>query len=339
VDASREPEGNGMQRREFITLVGGAAAAWPLVATAQQQPAIPIVGHLSSRSPEDAAHLLPAFLDGLAQRGYAAGKNVSIEYRWGRGQYDRLPALATELSQLPLSVLVATGGEPAAHAASAATKTIPIVYLIGGDPVKQGLAASLSHPGGNATGLTLLTALLEPKRFGLLRELVPAAATVGVLSNPNFLPAEAALLDVQKAAQAVGVQVEIFRARTDDEVDAAFAAISRQRLGALAVTADPFFDTRRDKIVALAARYAVPTMYHFREYALAGGLMSYGVDNVAAYRQVGMYAGQILGGSNPSQLPVMQASKFLFVVNLKTAKTLGIKISDNLLSLADEVVE
>jgi len=327
-----------MRRREFITLVGGAAAAWPAVARAQQQ-ANPILGYLSARSPEDTRHLLPSFLDGLAQRGYADGKTVSIEYRWGRGRYDRLPALAAELIQLPLSVLVASGGEPAAHAAAAATKTIPIVYLIGGDPVKQGLAASLGQPGGNATGVTLLTALLEPKRFGLLRELVPAATTVGVLSNPDFLPAEAALLDVQKAAQAVGVQVRIFRARTEDELDAAFAGISQQRLAALAVAADPFFDTRREKIVGLASRYAVPTMYHFREYAEAGGLISYGIDNVAAYRQVGVYAGQILSGSKPSELPVMQATKFLLVINMKTAKTLGVKISDNLLSLADEVVE
>ena len=328
-----------MRRREFITLVGGAAAAWPVVARAQQQPAIPILGYLNTRSPEDTQHLLPAFLDGLAQRGYVDGQNVSIEYRWGRGRYDRLPALAAELIRLPLSVLVASGGEPAALAVAAATKTVPIVYLIGGDPVKQGLAASLNQPGGNATGITLLTALLEPKRFGLLRELVPAAATVGVLSNPDFPPAEAALLDVQKAAQTVGVQVQVFSARTEDEIDAAFVSISQQRVAALTVAGDPFFDTRREKIVALAARYAVPTMYHFREYALAGGLMSYGIDNVAAYRQQGVYAGQILSGSKPSELPVMQATKFLLVINLKTAKVLGLKISDNLLSLADEVVE
>jgi putative ABC transport system substrate-binding protein len=327
-----------MRRREFITLVGTAATAWPVVARAQQ-PAIPILGYLSTRSPEDTEHLLPAFLSGLAQNGYVDGKTVTIEYRWARGQYDRLPALAAELIRLPLSILVASGGEPSALAAAAATKTIPIVYLIGGDPVKQGLAASLSQPGGNATGVTLLTALLEPKRFGLLRELVPAAATVGVLLNPDFAPSEAALLDVQKAAQAVGVQIQVFRARNEGEVDAAFASISQQRLDALAITADPFFDTRREKLVALAARYAVPTMYHFREYALAGGLMSYGIDNVAAYRQQGLYAGQILNGSKPSELPVMQATKFLLVINMKTAKTLGVKISDNLLSLADEVVE
>ena len=328
-----------MRRREFITLVGGAAATWPVAARAQQQPAVPILGYLSARSPEDTAHLTPAFLDGLARGGYVDGKNVSIEYRWARGSYDRLPTLAAELTQLPLSVLVASGGEPSAHAAASASKTVPIVYLIGGDPVKQGLAASLSKPGGNATGVTLLTAMLEPKRFGLLRELVPGAATVGVLLNPDFLPAEAALLDVQKAAQAVGVQIQVFRARTEDEIDAAFAGIAQQRLGALAITADPFFDTRREKLVALAARYAVPAIYHFREYALAGGLISYGIDNVAAYRQVGVYAGHILNGAKPAELPVMQATKFSLVINMKTAKTLGVKISDNLLSLADEVVE
>jgi putative ABC transport system substrate-binding protein len=206
-------------------------------------------------------------------------------------------------------------------------------------PVKQGLAVSLSRPGGNATGITLLTALLEPKRFGLLRELVPGAATIGVLLNPNFPPAEAALLDVQKAARAVGVQIHVFRATTEDEIDTTFADISQHHLDALAIAADPFFDTRREKLVALAARYAVPTMYHFREYAVAGGLMSYGIDNVAAYHQQGVYAGQILNGSKPADLPVMQATKFLLVINLKTAKTLGVKISDNLLSLADEVIE
>jgi ABC-type uncharacterized transport system substrate-binding protein len=330
-------DGN-MRRREFITLVGGATAAWPVVARAQQ-PATPVLGYLSARSPEDTAHLLPAFLDGLAQGGYVDGKNLKIEYRWAHGQYDQLPALAAELVKQPLSVLVASGGEPSATAAVAITKTIPIVYLIGGDPVKQGLAASLSQPGGNATGITLLTVLLEPKRFGLLRELVPGATTVGVLLNPDFPPSQVALLDVQKAAEAVHVQIEVFRARTDDEIDAAFADISRRHLGALTVTADPYFDTRRERIVALAARYAVPAMYHFREYAVAGGLMSYGIDNVAAYRQQGVYAGQILNGAKPTELPVMQATKFLLVINMKTAKTLGVKISDNLLSLADEVVE
>src|ERR1700743_1838553 len=257
-----------MKRREFITLVGGAAAAWPVMARAQQ-PGKPVLGYLSTRSSEDTSHLVPAFLDGLAQGGYVDGKNVSIEYRWARGQYDKLPALASALIRLSPSILVATGGEPAALAVAAATKTIPIVYLVGGDPVKQGLAASLSQPGGNATGVTLLTSLLEPKRFGLLRELVPAAATVGVLLNPNYAPAEASLQDVRKAADAVGVQVQVFRAGTEDEIDAAFESVSRRHIGALSVIADPFFDTRRAKLVAAAARYAVPTMYHFREYALA----------------------------------------------------------------------
>jgi putative ABC transport system substrate-binding protein len=327
-----------MRRREFIGALGGAAVAWPVVARAQQ-PAMPVVGYLSSRSPEDTKHLLPAFIDGLAQSGYVDGQNVSIEYRWARGQYNLLPALAAELLRLPLSVLVASGGEPSALAATAATKTIPIVYLIGGDPVKEGLATSFSRPGGNATGITLLTAHLEPKRFGLFRELVPGAAMVGVLLNPNYPTAEPTLHDVQEAARAVGVQIQVFRASTDDEIDTAFAAISGQRLPALAIVSDPFFDTRREKLVALAARYRVPAMYHFREYAVAGGLMSYGSDNVAAYRQQGVYTGQILKGSKPSELPIMQATKFLLVINLRTAKALGIKISDNLLSLADEVVE
>jgi putative ABC transport system substrate-binding protein len=327
-----------MRRREFIMLVGGVAVSRPLVARAQS-PAVPVIGYLSTRSLEDTQHLLVAFRSGLAQSGYVEGQNVSIEYRWGLGQYDRLPALAAELVRRPLSVLATTGGEPSALAATAATKAIPIVFLVGGDPVKEGLVASFNRPGGNATGITLLTDLLEPKRFGLLHELVPSAATIGVLLNPKFPPAEPALRDVQAAARGVGVQTQVFRASTDDEIDAAFAGISQQHIPALATMADPFFDTRREKIVALAARNAVPTMYHYREYVLAGGLISYGIDFADAYRQAGVYTGQVLKGAKPAELPIMQATKFQLVINLKTAKALGIKISDNVLSLADEVIE
>jgi putative tryptophan/tyrosine transport system substrate-binding protein len=264
---------------------------------------------------------------------------VTIEYRWALGQYDRLPGMAAELVGRPVTVLAATGGEPAAFAAAGATPTIPIVYLIGGDPVKQGLAASFNRPGGNATGVTLLTNLLEPKRFSLLRDLMPGASFFGVLLNPKLPAAEPALRDVEAAAKTVGVQIQPFRASNDDEIDAAFEAIARAQLAALAIIADPFFDTRRQKLVALAAQYAIPTIYHFREYAQAGGLMSYGIDNANAYRQTGVYTGQVLKGAKPGDLPVMQETKFLLVINIKTAKALGIKISDNLLSLADEVIE
>ena len=326
-----------MRRREFVSLFGGTVAAWPLAVRAQQE--MLAIGYLSARSREDTQHLLAAFRNGLMQSGYVEGQNVSIEYRWALGQYDRLPALAEELVHRPISVLATTGGEPSALAAVAATKTIPIVYLVGGDPVKQGLAASFNRPGGNATGVTLLSNLLEPKRFGLLRELVPDAATIGVILNPKYPSKDFALREVQAAASGVGVQIQVFEASTDDEIDAAFAGISQQHLPALAIMADAFFDTRREKFVALAARNAVPAMYHYREYVLAGGLISYGIDFADSYRQAGVYTGQVLKGAKPAELPIMQATKFQLVINVKTAKALGIRISDNLLSLADEVIE
>jgi putative tryptophan/tyrosine transport system substrate-binding protein len=328
---------SGIRRREFITLLGGAAA-WPLAARAQQ-PTMPVIGYLSARSPDDTAHLVAAFHRGLGEGGFIEGQNVTIEYRWALGQYDRLPALAVELVRRPVAILATTGGEPAALAAKAATSTIPIVFLIGGDPLKLGLAASYNRPGGNATGMNILTATLEPKRLGLLREFVPQAATIGVLLNPKFQPAESQLRDLQDAAGAIGLKIHVLNAGTDRELDAVFETIAQQRIAALAVTADPFFDTRRDKLVALAARHAVPTIYHFREFAAAGGLMSYGIDSLATYRQVGVYVAQILKGDKPSDLPVVQPTKFEFVINLKTAKALGLKISDNLLLLADEVIE
>jgi ABC-type uncharacterized transport system substrate-binding protein len=331
-------EHEAMRRREFLGVLSGAAAAWPLGAHAQQS-AMPVIGYLSTRSLADTTHLLPAFRTGLAQSGYVEGQNVTIEYRWAFGQYDRLPGMAAELVRRPVTILAATGGEPAAFAATAATSTIPIVYLIGGDPVKEGLAASFNRPGGNATGVTLMTNSLEPKRLSMLRDLVPGASLIGILLNPNFPAAEPALRDVDAAAKTVGVLIQPFRASNDDEIDAAFEAIARAQLGALAITADPFFDTRRQKLVALAANYAIPTIYQFREYAQAGGLISYGIDNVHAYRQTGVYTGLVLKGAKPADLPIMQEAKFLCVINMKTARALGIKISDNLLSLADEVIE
>jgi putative tryptophan/tyrosine transport system substrate-binding protein len=300
---------------------------------------MPIIGYLSARSPEDTAKLLAAFKSGLAQSGFVEGQNTAIEYRCARGQYDQLPAMAAELVGRPVSLLATTGGEPAAFAASAATSIIPIVFTIGGDPVKEGLVASFSRPDGNATGITLLTNLLESKRFSLLRELVPPASTIAVLYNPKYSQSAQQLSDVRVAADAIDMKIEVLQASADGELDTAFEAISRGHFAALETIADPFFDTRSEKITALAARCAVPAMYHAREYVVAGGLMSYGIDFSEAYRQTGIYAGLILKGAKPADLPIMQATKFLMVINMKTARALGVKISDNLLSLADEVIE
>ena len=325
-----------MKRREFITLLGGAAATWPLATRAQQT--MPVIVYLSGRSAEDTTHLVAEFRRGLVEDGYVEGQNVAIQYRWALGQVDRLPALAAELAGRSVAILVATGGESAALAAKAATSTIPIVFSMG-DPVKAGLVASYNRPGGNATGINLLTQTLEPKRLGLLHELVPQAATIGFLLNPNFPSAEDQSKDMQEAARAIGLHIHVLRANTDREIEAAFETVAQDRIGALAVGASPFFDTRRNTLVALAARHAVPTMYHFREFAAAGGLMSYGIDPVDAYRQVGVYAGRILKGAKPADLPVLQPTKFEFVINLKTAKALSLEIPARLLSFVDEVIE
>jgi putative ABC transport system substrate-binding protein len=298
-----------------------------------------VIGLLSTRSPDESAHLVAAFRRGLGQNGYVEGQNLTVEYRWALGQYDRLPALAAELVGRPVTVLVSTGGEPSALAAKAATVTIPIVSTFTADPVERGLVASLNQPGGNVTGINLLIATIEAKRLGLLRDLVPQATTVGVLLNPNFPPAASQLRDAQEAVRTIGLELHVLRASTDREIDTAFASIAQQRIPALVVASDPFFITRRDKIVALATHHAVPAMYNIREYPMAGGLMSYGIDLTEAYRQVGVYAGRILKGAKPADLPVIQPTKFEFVINLKAAKVLGVKFSDNLLSLADEVIE
>jgi putative ABC transport system substrate-binding protein len=327
-----------MKRREVITLLGAATALWSL-STRAQQPAMPVIGYLSARSPEDTAHLVDAFRRGLREAGFVEGQNVTVEYRWALGQQDRLPALAADLVRKPVTVLVSTGGESAALAAKAATTTIPIAFIIGGDPVKLGLAATYSHPGGNATGISILTQSLEPKRIELLRELVPQASTIGVFLDPNFPPYEDQLRGVREAARALDLQVQALRTSTDAEIDLAFVTAARQRIAALLVTAGPFFDTRRDKLVALAARHAVPTMYHFREFTAAGGLMSYGVDARVTYRQIGVYAGGILKGEKPAELPIVQPTKFELVINLKTAKTLGLKVPLTLQVAADEVIE
>jgi putative ABC transport system substrate-binding protein len=327
-----------MRRREVITLLGGTAVTWPLAARAQQ-PTMPVIGFLGTRSPHDSAHLVAAFRRGLAENGYAEGQNVTVEYRCALGQYDRLPALAAELARRPVAVLVATGGDPAAMAAKAATASIPVVAIFSSDPVASGLVASLNRPGGNVTGISNLSTTLEPKRLGLLRDLVPQAATIGVLLNPNYSPAASQLSDIQEAARTIGLQVHVLRASTDPEIDTSFESIAQNRISALAMTSDPFFSTRRDKLVALAARHAVPAMYPFREFAVAGGLMSYGINLADAFHQVGVYTGSILKGANPADQPVVQPTKFEFVINLKTAKALGLTIPAGLLSFADEVIE
>jgi putative ABC transport system substrate-binding protein len=326
-----------MKRREFITLLGGAAA-WPFTARAQQ-PAMPVIGFLSARSPDDTAHLVGAFHKGLGENGFIDGRNVTVEPSWAGGQYERLPAMAAEFVRRQVTVIVATGGEPAALAAEAATATIPIVFAIGGDPVRQGLASSLSRPGGNATGITLLTNQLEPKRLGLLRQWFPQARTIGFLLNSSFPPSEGQLKDVQAAARAIDLQIHVLPANIDGEIDAAFETVTRERISPILVAGSPFFDTRRAKLVSLAARHAVPAMYHFREYADAGGLVSYGIDPADVYRQVGVYAGRLLKGAKPAELPVMQASKFEFIINLRTAKTLGLEVPLGLTAAADEVIE
>ena len=326
-----------MRRREFIALIGGAAA-WPLGARAEQS-AMPVIGVLSTRVPDHSAHLVAAFRRGLAESSYVEGQNVTVEYRWALGQYDRLPALAAELARRPVVVLVSTGAEPAALAAKAATATIPIVANFGADPVASGFVASLSRPGGNITGISNLTATLETKRLGLLRDLVPQAATIGFLVNPNFPPAESQSRDMQEAARAIGLHLRVMRASTDLEIDTAFESIAQDRVPALSVAGDAFFNARRDKLVALAARHAVPTMYPFRETVLAGGLMSYGIDLADVWRQLGVYTGRVLKGVKPADLPVLQPTKFEFMINLKTAKALGFSVPTSMQLLADDVIE
>jgi putative ABC transport system substrate-binding protein len=324
-------------RRELLAALGGAAT-WSLAARAQQ-PAMPVIGFMSARSPEDSVDGLEAFRRGLKEGGFTEGENVAIEFRWARGDYSRLPALATDLVGRQVAVIVAAGGEPSGLAAKAATTTIPIVFGIGGDPVKAGLVNSFSRPGGNVTGVTLLTSLMEPKRLGLLRDLVPGVALIGVLINPDFPPAALQLQQIEEAARGIGQRIVITKASNDDALEAAFRSLVQEGAGALLVTAAPYFDTRRDRIIAFAARQRLPAIYQFREYAISGGLVSYGVSIAEGYRQYGIYAAQILKGAKPAELPVHQPTKFELVINLRTARGLGLKISDNLLSLADEVIE
>lgn len=327
-----------MRRRKFITLLGCAAAIWPLAALAQQ-PAAPLVGFMSGRSPQDSAHLASAFRQGLADAGFVDGQNVRIEFRWARGDYDQLTALAADLVVRGVAVLVAVGGEQSALAAKKATATIPVVFGIGADPVKAGLVASFNRPGGNATGFTLWTNEMESKRLGLLRELLPGVPLIGILVNSQFPPAAQALDNLQRAAKGIGQQLFVAPANNDAELDAALVSLVQQRVGAVLVAASSFFDSRLDRIVGFITQNRLPAIFQFREYAVARGLSSYGPNIVESYKNAGEYAGRILKGAKPADLPVLQPTKFDFVINLKTAKALGLTVPPTLLAEAGEVIE
>jgi len=325
-----------VKRREFITLIGGAAA-WPLAARAQQS--IPVIGFLHSASPGPFASAVVAFRQGLSETGYIEGKNVAIEYRWAEGQYDRLPALAADLIGRKVKVIVAMAGNGPAQAAKAATASIPIVFVSGGDPVSGGLVTSFNRPGGNVTGVSWIATALVPKQLELLRRSARNPAVIGALVNPTYPDHNLQLHELQEAGATIGQQIDVVRAGTARDIDTAFASLVQQGAGALIVANDPFFLNRRDQIVALAARHTTPTMYFSREFTAAGGLLSYGASPIDAARQGGIYAGKILKGEKPADLPVIQSTKFEFVINLKTAKALGLEIPATVLALADEVIE
>jgi putative tryptophan/tyrosine transport system substrate-binding protein len=329
---------SGMRRRDFVAPLGGAAVAWPLAARAQP-PAMPVVGFLNAQSADTLTHVVAAFRQGLNQMGYAEGRDVAIEYRWADGQGDRLPALAADLVQRQVAVIASTGGDPAALAAKRATTTLPIVFTIGGDPVALGLVASLNRPGGNMTGITQIAVMLDPKRLEVLHELMPGIAAVAVLQNPNNANAEFQVPALRAAARTMGLDLRFVTATTEREIDSAFASLAQPRIGALVVASDPFFNSRRQQIVALATRLAVPAIFHQREFALDGGLMSYGTSVADMYRQAAIYTGRILKGEQPADLPVQQSTKVELVINLKTAKTLGLTFPITLLGRADEVIE
>jgi putative ABC transport system substrate-binding protein len=324
-----------VKRRDFITLLGGAAA-WPLAARAQQ-PAMPVVGFVNAGSPN--ALLVAGFRKGLNEAGYVESQNVTVEYHWLEGQFDRLPALMADLARRRVAV-IATAGNLAAIAAKAATTTIPIVFSVAEDPVKLGLVASLARPGGNATGINIFNVEITAKRLGLLHDLVPKAVRIAVLVNPANAPiAETTLRDIPEAARALGLQTHILNASTSREIEAAFAALGREQADALFVASDIYFFSRRVQLATLAAHYRIPAAYNNREAVEVGGLMSYGTDRADMYRQVGVYSGQILKGAKPGDLPVLQSSKFEFVINAQTARLLGIEVPNSIQLLADEVIE
>ena len=324
-----------MSRREFIKLLGGTAAIWPLAARAQQ-PAIPVIGFINSASPDEYAPFLAAFRQGLKEAGTIEGQNATIEYHWAEGQYDRLPAMAADLVHRKVTVIAATS-TPAAQAAKAATATIPIVFTTADDPIRLGFVASLNRPGGNMTGVANLLVDLGTKQLGLLRELAPGTTTIVALANPNFIGTERQLKDVEAAVRALGLQFTVLRA--EPEINSAFASMTQFTGAALIVAADPFLIAYRDHVVALAARHAIPAIYSVRNFAVAGGVMSYGTDLADSYRQAGIYTGRIIRGEKPADLPVQQSTKFEFVINLKTAKALGFTVPPTLLARADEVIE
>ena len=327
-----------MRRRTAITFLGGVATAWPLTGHAQQA-AIPVIGFLSGASPAPFAHLAAAFRQGLNETGFIDGRNVVLETRWAEGRVDRLPEMANELVARQVAVLVATGGDRSVLAAKAATSTIPIVFSTGGDPVANGLVASLGRPGGNLTGVSLFTTLLEAKRLGLLREAFPSATTIGLLADERDSSAGGMVKDAEEGARRLGVRLVVVKAEADGEFDAAFASLVQQRADALVIGNSPFFNSRRERLVALAARHKLPAIYEFREFAMAGGLMSYGTHLADMYRQIGVYTGRILKGAKPGDMPVLQPTRFELVINLKTARALGRTIPQSLLLRADEVIQ
>jgi putative ABC transport system substrate-binding protein len=326
-----------MKRREFIRLLGGATAAWPLAARAQR-PAMPVIGYLSPRVEGADLHLVAAFRQGLKVSGYVEGQSVAIEYRFAGGQYDRLPSMAADLVRRQVAVIAAIGG-PSAPAAKAATTTIPIVFLMATDPVEMGLVASLNRPGGNITGVVSLNVEMAPKRLELLREMVPAATTMALLVNPTNHTAVALSRDVQAAARVLGIKLHVLHASTEADFDRAFAALAQQRAGALIIGTDVFFNSRGQQLGALALRHRVPAIYQYRDFVTAGGLASYGANLPELFRQVGAYAGRILKGDKPAELPVQQTTKAELIINLDTAKALGVTVPLVLLGRADEVIE
>jgi putative ABC transport system substrate-binding protein len=326
-----------MRRREFLGLLGGAAAAWPLESSAQQAK-VPVIGFLSGRSPEDSVYVLAAFRRGLRESSFVDGHNITFEFRWARGHYNELPAMAAELVNREVDVLV---GVAAAHnAAKLSTMTIPVVFVTGGDPVKAGLVKSFNRPGGNVTGSVILGITeMEPKKFELLRELVPGIRNMGAVIDSNFSAGSQQLQQLREAALKVGQHITVAKVGNDSELDGAFSMLAREQVGALLVAASPYFDTRQDRFIAFATKHRLPAMYQFREFAVAGGLISYGPSFADAYRQAGAYTGRILKGEKPGDLPVVQSSRFELVINLKTAKSIGLTVPPMLLARADDVIE